>query len=108
MTYAGSASLARDLKKRTNYPEIGDLLIIPGYPGHVVIIIDKKIINGVNYYLFANSWIPAQDIEIIAGHNPKYPNIRNYTPIVNMKNSIYINGYNFKPSEHTYKWHDQN
>ena len=90
MTYAGSASLARDLKHRNNFPKIGDLLIIPGSPGHVVIVIDKKMIKGVNYYLFANSWIPAQDIEIIAGYNPKHANVGNYTPMVTIKDAIGI------------------
>lgn len=104
MTYAGSASLYRDLRSRNGLPRIGDLFIIPGYPGHVVIVIDRKIINGVNYYLFANSWIPAQDIEIISGTNPHKKNIGNYTPITDLKESIIINSYCFYPYKHTKKW----
>lgn len=104
MNYAGSASLARDLKRRSYFPKIGDLLIIPGYPGHVVIVMDMKEIKGVNYYLFANSWMPAQDIEIIAGHNPHCPNIGNYTPMKSKTDVVWINGYCFSTYENVYKW----
>lgn len=104
MTYAGSASLYRDLKSANRLPKIGDLLIIPGYPGHVVIIIDKKTIKGINYYLFANSWMPAQDIEIISGRNPFKPNIGNYVPIVSINDKIQINGYIFCINKHLKRW----
>lgn len=104
MLYAGSASLYRDLKSSNKLPNIGDLLIIPGYPSHVVIIIDKKTIKGVNYYLFANSWIPAQDIEIINGKNSKYKNIGIYTPIKTNSDIIYINGYKFNIKTHLKTW----
>ena len=104
MIYAGSASLGRDLRLRNDFPQIGDLLIIPGFPGHVVIVMDKKVINGINYYQFANSWMPAQDIEIIEGINPGKPNIDNYTPIEYLKDTIYINGYCFHPYKDTRKW----
>ena len=77
MNYAGSASLSRDLP-HGNYPKIGDLLVLGGYPGHVVIIIDKKTKNGIDYYLFANSWIPAQDIEIVTGASTGGETIDNY------------------------------
>lgn len=104
MYYAGSASLFRDLKSANRLPKIGDLLIIPGYPGHVVIVIDKKRINNINYYLFANSWIPAQDIEIINGYNPKKTNIGIYTPIVSTNDKIKINGYDFTIKKHLRTW----
>ena len=104
MLYAGSASLYRDLKSTNRLPDIGDLLIIPGYPGHVVIIIDRKTIKGVNYYLFVNSWIPAQDIEIVSGHNSKKPNVGNYTPIMSVNDNIHINGYTFNIKKHLKTW----
>ena len=106
MIYAGSASLYRDMPPRNDFPHIGDVLNLPGFPGHVVIVIDRKTINGINYYLFANSWIPAQDIEIISGTNPQMKNIDNYTPIKYLKDPIRINGYTFTPSIHTRKWKD--
>ncbi len=85
MYYAGSASLYRDMQSVKGLPQIGDVLIIPGYPGHVVIVMDKKVVNNTNYYLFANSWIPAQDIEIISGKNLAKKNLGNYTPIISAK-----------------------
>lgn len=104
MYYAGSASLYRDLQKVKGLPRIGDLLIIPGYPGHVVIVMDKKVVNGTNYYLFANSWIPAQDIEIISGYNPSGKNIGAYTPIKSTKDNVEINGYKFTVYKHLRRW----
>lgn len=108
MTYAGSASLYRDLEPRNDFPHIGDMLVLPGYPGHVVIVIDRKIINGINYYLFANSWIPAQDIEIISGVNPAMKNIGNYMPMEYLKDPIFVNGYCFHPYKDTRKWQSPN
>lgn len=104
MYYAGSASLYRDMQSVRGLPQIGDLLILPGYPGHVVIVMDKKVINGTNYYLFANSWIPAQDIEIISGHNPSAKNKGIYTPIKSTKDIIVVNGYKFTVYKHLRRW----
>ena len=106
MTYAGSASLSRDLP-HSNYPKIGDLLVLGGYPGHVVIIIDKKTKNGVDYYLFANSWIPAQDIEIVTGTSTGGETIDNYIPIIG-KTIIQINGYKFQTPMDIRTWQNQN
>ena len=68
------------------------------------IIIDKKTVKGINYYLFANSWMPAQDIEIISGKNPKCRNFGNYTPILSTNDKIYINGYLFNIKTHLRTW----
>ena len=106
MTYAGSASLSRDLP-HSNYPKIGDLLVLGGYPGHVVIIIDKKTKNGIDYYLFANSWIPAQDIEIVTGTSTGGETIDNYIPIIG-KTIIQINGYKFQTPMDIRTWQNQN
>lgn len=104
MYYAGSASLYRDMQAVKGLPQIGDVLIIPGYPGHVVIVMDKKVVNKTNYYLFANSWIPAQDIEIVSGKNPAKKNFGNYTPVRSPKDRIYINGYTFIVRKHLRRW----
>ena len=106
MTYAGSASLSRDLLHSNVPPKIGDLLVLGGYPGHVVIIIDKKQKNGINYYLFANSWIPAQDIEIVTGTSTGGKTIDNYIPITG-KTVIQINGYKFQTPIDIRTWQDQ-
>ena len=114
MTYAGSASLYRDLllyKSECNCPmkvKLGDLFIIPGYPGHVIIVIDKKQINGKSYLLFANSWIPAQEIEIVSGYNPNGENIGNYMPYSGKEGEcFYVNGYEFE-TNNLRRWHDPN
>ncbi len=104
MYYAGSASLYRDMQSVRGLPQIGDVLILPGYPGHVVIVIDKKVANNTHYYLFANSWIPAQDIEIISGTNPAKKNLGNYTPIRSAKDKVIINGYTFIVGKHLRRW----
>lgn len=103
MNYTGSASLYRNLTHRQGLPHIGDLLVLGGYPGHVVIIIDKKVINGVSYYLFANSWMPAQDIEIISGSSTADKNVGNYVPIKG-NCRITVNGYVFDSSKHLMQW----
>lgn len=66
--YAGTASLEKELKKRTiNQATIGDVLIQGGHPGHAVIIVDKAVHDktGDKVYLLAQSYMPAQDIQIL-------------------------------------------
>lgn len=67
-TYAGTASLAKELKYVTiNNMEIGDVFIKGGSPGHAVIVvnmaIDKK--SGNKLFMIAQSYMPAQDIHVL-------------------------------------------
>lgn len=103
MTYAGTYSLHRDLKP-TWPPKVGDVLVIPGFPGHAVILIKKMVVDGTNYYAFAQSWMPAQDIEIVYGHCLGYKNIRNYAPIPTPEDTLSISGYLFVPRKHLRTW----
>lgn len=67
-TYAGTASLEKELKSISlNEAKIGDVLIQGGYPGHAVIIIDKAFndTTGESIYLLAQSYMPAQEIQIL-------------------------------------------
>lgn len=71
-TYAGTLSLSKDL-----YPvgieqmKIGDVFIQGGSPGHAVIVADMAIdINtGKKIFLLAQSYMPAQEIQILKNPN---------------------------------------
>jgi hypothetical protein len=74
---AGTASLENQLiQKDIKDLEIGDVFIKGGYPGHVVIIVDKCINSeGKVKFMIAQSYMPAQEIEILNGQedgNPWY------------------------------------
>lgn len=75
-TYAGTASLEKDLKKKNiDRADIGDIFIQGGHPGHAVIIIDKAIQKktGREIFLLAQSYMPAQEIQIL--NNPEDENL---------------------------------
>jgi len=67
--YAGSASLSKELKPVKNLSEIkiGDVFIQGGFPGHAVIVVDmaKSQKTGEKIFLLAQSYMPAQDIQIL-------------------------------------------
>ncbi|MGX9986698.1 DUF4846 domain-containing protein [Soonwooa purpurea] len=67
-TYAGTISLARDLKESKNKIEfnIGDLIITPGSPGHVVMIVDKIEKGNEKRYALIEGYTPAQSIHILS------------------------------------------
>lgn len=72
-TYAGTISLARDLKESKNKTEfnIGDLIISPGSPGHVVMIVDKIEKGNEKRYALIEGYTPAQSIHILSkNRNP--------------------------------------
>jgi len=77
MGYAGTASLARRLPKRT-VPQlaIGDLLIQGGFPGHAVVVLDMaKNPQGDTLILLGQSYMPAQDFHVL-----KNPTNRGLSP----------------------------
>ena len=67
-TYAGTASLSKELKK-VNYAEmqIGDVFIQGGFPGHAVLVIDmtENAQTGEKFFLLAQSYMPAQEFQIL-------------------------------------------
>jgi hypothetical protein len=72
-TYAGSASLARELRKveRPSNVEIGDVYIQGGFPGHAVLVVDVAVNDaGERAFLLAQSYMPAQDIHVLRSPVP--------------------------------------
>jgi hypothetical protein len=69
-TYAGTASLAQELKKvkRFEEMEIGDVLVKPGVPlGHAVLIVDsaRHPQTGEKIFLIAQGNTPAEEMHVI-------------------------------------------
>ena len=67
--YAGSYSLSRELVKVRDVDQVaaGDCFIEGGFPGHVIMVVDVAVdtVSGEKLVLFAQGFIPAQDIHII-------------------------------------------
>lgn len=78
-TYAGSASLERELLavEDPSRPEPGDVFIEGGFPGHAVLVLDVAVnAAGERVFLLAQSYMPAQDIHVLKSfdrRNPWYP-----------------------------------
>lgn len=69
-SYAGTLSLSKELK-HVEYKDLeaGDVLIQGGSPGHAVIVVDvAENSNGKKMYLLAQSYMPAQETQIL--NNP--------------------------------------
>ncbi len=67
-TYAGTYSLAQELSEIKNLSDvqIGDMLIYPGFPGHVMMIADIiENQEGERRFLFFQGNTPAQSVHII-------------------------------------------
>ncbi|MBP7515483.1 MAG: DUF4846 domain-containing protein [Flavobacteriales bacterium] len=74
-TYAGTASLSKELKDCSSSPvQPGDVFIQGGHPGHAVIVVDvANDGTGEQVFLLAQSYMPAQEIHVLK--NPKDPNL---------------------------------
>jgi len=71
-TYAGTASLVKELKPiKLSEIQIGDVFIKGGSPGHAVIVVDMAIHPKTTKKLFmiAQSYMPAQDIHVLINKN---------------------------------------
>lgn len=71
-TYAGTLSLEKELTPiTTNEIEIGSVFIKGGSPGHAVIVVDlaENKTTGDKIFLLAQSYMPAQDIQILKNPN---------------------------------------
>ena len=67
-TYAGTMSLSRELMpvRDPARPEIGDVYIVGGFPGHAALVIDVAENNeGERIFLLAQGYMPAQDIHVL-------------------------------------------
>lgn len=70
-TYAGTLSLSKDLHiKSMKDISIGDVFIFGGSPGHAVIVVDvAENKSGEKIFLLAQSYMPAQEIQILKNLN---------------------------------------
>jgi len=68
-TYAGTRSLAGEMKRVPDSTDIGigDIFVIPGSPGHAVLVIDMAVhlATGKKLLVLAQGYMPAQDIHIV-------------------------------------------
>lgn len=97
-SYAGTASLEKELKNRNIVDlEIGDLFIQGGFPGHAMIILDvaKHKTTKEKIFLLGQSYMPAQNIHIV-----KNPTNENLSPWYNLQemNSILTPEWTFEKS----------
>lgn len=70
--YAGTLSLSKELAfvKKQSDVKVGDVIIVGGSPGHVVILIDEAVNSkGDKVFLLAESYMPAQSIHILTNHS---------------------------------------
>lgn len=74
-TYAGTASLSKELHDRSLSPiRPGHVFIQGGYPGHAVIVLDVATNPaGEQLFLLAQSYMPAQEIHVLK--NPLDPDL---------------------------------
>lgn len=75
-TYAGSASLSRELVAVSSDDlRAGDVFIVGGFPGHAVLILDVAVHqdSGEKIFLLAQSYMPAQDMHVLK--NPADPRL---------------------------------
>lgn len=103
-TYAGTASLHAELPKVTiKNLQIGDMLVNPGFPGHIEIIVDEAInTKGEKLYILAQGNTPAQNVCILKNFedtaiSPWYNFTKNeaiYTPSYHFNKPSFIR---FKP-----------
>lgn len=75
-SYAGSASLARQLRAVPGRRDLqaGDVFIQGGFPGHAVLVVDVAGgPGGRRAFLLAQSYMPAQEIHVL--RNPRDPGV---------------------------------
>lgn len=71
-TYAGTASLSKELKPvKLKDMQVGDVFIKGGSPGHAVIVVDMAMNpkSGQKLFMVAQSYMPAQDIHVLLNKN---------------------------------------
>jgi Domain of unknown function (4846) len=95
----GTASLAKQLKQKSNFSNInaGDVLIRGGFPGHAVIVMNvAENADGKRIYMLAQSYMPAQDIHVL--QNPMNGNLSPWYE-VNNNDIIETPEYAFRKNE---------
>ena len=92
-TYSGTLSLYTELPKIKNNFEVGDMLVNPGTPGHIIMIVDKiKNKKGAVKYILAQGNTPAQSVHML-----KNPTDTKMSPWYDLELNAYIEvpGYYF-------------
>lgn len=93
--YAGTISLSKELKDSKSKTEfdIGDLILTPGSPGHVVMIVDKIYDGNKKLYALVEGYTPAQSIHILSQNNNPWfdikPSAELSTPRYYFKNAVF-------------------
>ena len=67
--WAGSASLHRDTQPVTGELLPGDLLVIPGSPGHVVVVVGVAAGAAQRRLLLGQGFMPAQSFHVLQGND---------------------------------------
>jgi hypothetical protein len=98
-TYSGTLSLYNELTKITVSKDlqVGDMLVYPGTPGHIVMIVDKAIDGrGNQRFILAQGNTPAQSVHLL-----KNPNDSQFNPWYDLQMNAYIEvpGYYFNNSK---------
>lgn len=65
-TYAGTRSLALDTVA-ASAPLPGDVLVIPGSPGHAVVVLDVAVSAGATWVLAGQGFMPAMELHVAPG-----------------------------------------
>jgi len=98
-SYAGTASLEKEMKTAlVEEMKIGDVFIQGGFPGHAVIVVDMAIheTTGKKVFLLAQSYMPAQEIQVL-----KNPNSANLSPwySTDFSNTLITPEWKFKKTD---------
>ncbi len=96
--YAGSYSLSKELvPKSLKDIAPGDVFILGGMPGHAEIVLDvaQNPKTGEKVFLLAQSYMPAQEIQILA--NPVDKNISPWYAVSSTTNGLFTPQYSFAP-----------
>ncbi len=65
-TWAGTMSLSHDTVP-AKQPQAGDILVLPGAPGHAVVLLDVARSAERSYLLVGQGYMPAQDFHLVRG-----------------------------------------
>lgn len=69
--YAGSLSLAKDTTPVTGPMQAGDILVLGGSPGHVLVVLDvARASDGREQWLIGQGFMPAQSFHVIGWYAP--------------------------------------
>lgn len=98
--YAGTASLEKELKPISiSELNIGDVFIKGGFPGHAVIVVDMAVNpkNNQKIFLLAQSYMPAQELQILI--NPSISSGNECWYSANISNKLETPEWDFEVSQ---------